>query len=191
MVQSAGIPLLCAAILAQTASPQKSPTTANPAPRSGAPNVPCPPTGTGGALNFANRGAQSGIDAKVFEPGGVTPLAGSNYLAQLYGAPCDRESSFVAIDKPKPFRTGVAAGYVTATSVTLPHVGPRQPVYVQMRCWEASSPTYEHAEAHGAALGKSAVIRVVTGGQTPGGFAVVPTDLIGLKSFSLIPAKPK
>lgn len=184
--------LLGIGALAQDAPPSK-PAAAPGTPPKNAPSsdAPCAATGKGGTVNFANRAGAGRIDARVFDAGGKEALAGPAYLAQLYGAPCDREASFVPFEKPVPFRIGVAAGYVTSSTATLPNVAPRQPVHVQMRCWEAAFPTYERALEGGGATGKSVVVRVIAGGAIPGIVGIIPPDLVGLKSFSLSAAKPK
>lgn len=184
--------LLGNAALAQDASPRKPPTAAEASRKSdSSSDAPCAATGKGGTVNFANRAGAGRIDARVFDAGGKEALAGPAYLAQLYGAPCDREAAFVPFEKPVTFRIGIAAGYVTSSMVTLPNVAPRQPVHVQMRCWDATFPTYERALEGGGATGKSVVVRVIAGGAIPGIVGIIPPDLVGLKSFSLSAAKPK
>ena len=149
---------------------------------------PCAPTGKGGSVNFANRIKHSGIDGKVFQKDGKTPLAGTNYLAQLYSAPCNRESSFVPADKPVPFRLPPGEGYISASIIQLPNVGPRQIAYVQIRAWDAQATSYEEAVRKNLSAGKSKVIPVTTGGSaTPGGLSAFPPELSGLNSFSLSP----
>lgn len=176
---------------AQNAPPAKPSAAADSSAKSGSSGSPCPATGNGGILNFANRAKLSGVDAQVFDSGGKQPLSGPGYLAQLYGAPCDRETAFIPLDKAVPFREGIAAGYIKGTTLTLPHVGPGQPVYVQMRCWEALFPTYEIAVERRGAAGKSGVVRVTAGGAVPGTVGLFPPDLVGLKPFDLSAPKPR
>lgn len=132
-----------------------------------------------GQFNFGNRVTIAGIDAKVFKPDGVTPLAGTDYWAQAYvGTSLD---SLAPVGSPVNFRTGAAAGYITSTIVTTPFPGGTQ-VFVEMRAWEAGADTFEAAVAGGKLFGKSDPIQL-TVAEAPN----TPPDMVGLKSFSLVP----
>ncbi len=132
-----------------------------------------------GQFNFGNRVTVAGIDAKVFRPDGVTPLDGANYWAQAYvGATLD---SLAPVGSPVNFRTGAAAGYISSTIVTTPFSGGTQ-VWVEMRAWEAGADSYEAAVAGGKLFGKSDPIQL-TVAEAPN----TPPDMVGLKSFSLVP----
>lgn len=158
-----------------------------------APSIPCAPSGSGGAIYFANRVKLSGIDAKVFDVDGTTPLAGERFLAQLYVAPCPDEKALAPQSKPIPFRTGIAAGYLSSVGIEASNVGPRKIGFAQMRCWDAAAPSFEQAIAKGLRTGKSEVIKIMTGGAaSPGAVSALPGELAGLKSFSLTaPTQPK
>ena len=150
--------------------------------------TPCTPNGANGAIYFANRVKLSGIDAKVFDVDGVTPLSGDKFLAQLYTASCPDEKALTAQGKPLPFRTGAAAGYLSSVTLEASNIGPRKVGFAQMRSWDAAAATYEQALAKGLRTGKSEVVKIMTGGAaTPGAVSALPGELAGLKSFSLKP----
>ncbi len=133
-----------------------------------------------GQFNFGNRVTISGIDAKVFAPGGATPLDGAAYLAQAYvGADAN---SLAPVGTAVPFRSGAAAGYISSTIVTAPFAGGTS-VTVEMRAWEAAKGTsYEAALAAGGMFGSSNPI-TLTVAVAPN----TPPDMVGLTSFSLVP----
>ncbi len=133
-----------------------------------------------GQFNFGNRVTVAGIDAKVYRPDGVTPLDGTNYWAQAYvGTSPD---SLVPVGSPVNFRTGAAAGYISSTIVTVPGRPGGTTVWVEMRAWEAGADTYDAALAGGRLYGKSDPIQLTLAeAPTP------PNDMVGLKSFSLVP----
>jgi hypothetical protein len=133
-----------------------------------------------GQFNFGNRVTVAGIDAKVFKPDGVTPLDGANYWAQAYvGTSLD---SLAPVGSPVNFRTGAAAGYISSTIVTVPGKPGGTTVWVEMRAWEAGVNSYEAAVAGGKLFGKSDPIQL-TLAEAPN----TPPDMVGLKSFSLVP----
>ena len=136
-----------------------------------------------GTINFANRGAfaANGTDAKVLGVSGA-PLDGAGFMAQLYvGASA---SSLAAVGSPVPFRTGAAAGFVSASTVTTGLAGGAA-ASVAMRAWDASTgANYDAATTRGS----SAVLSVVLGGG--GSPPAVPVDLAGLAGFSLAGAGP-
>ncbi len=136
-----------------------------------------------GTINFANRGAfaANGVDAKVLGVSGA-PLDGAGFMAQLYvGASA---SSLAAVGSPVPFRTGAAAGFVSASTVTTGLAG-GSAASVAMRAWDASTgASYDAATVRGS----SAVLSIVLGGG--GNPPAVPADLAGLAGFSLAGAGP-
>jgi hypothetical protein len=143
----------------------------------------------GGLLLFANRFTApppgTVVDAPFFDVDGTTRLSGSNFSAQLYAGPT------VALLRPAglpvPFRTGLAAGYVSASTVTLPNVLPTSNAVVQVRAWDATRAfTFEEARAQGARFGKSGSLQVRTGSGV-----VVPGFLIGLQSFQIRAGLPQ
>lgn len=133
-----------------------------------------------GQFNFGNRVTAAGIDAKVFLPGGVTPLDGAAYLAQAYvGADA---GSLAPVGTALPFRTGAAAGYITSTAITT-GIAPGTSVTVVMRAWEAAKgATYEAAVAGGGIYGSSNPVTLSLSAPP-----AAPADMVGLTSFSLVP----
>lgn len=142
----------------------------------------------GGKLRFVNEFssyAGTNVEAPVFDLDGVTPLNGSNYLAQLYSGP---SLEFLRpVGQPSPFRSGFDAGYFYAQIVTLPTVPPGSNAIAQVRAWEANrGSSYEEARALGGKFGKSDMLTVMVGGGS-----MPPTYLEGLQSFSLGAGMPQ
>lgn len=134
-----------------------------------------------GQFTFGNKNLLSTppVDAKVFRPDGVTPLSGADYWAQAYvGLTPD---SLSPVGSPVNFRTGANAGYIVSQVVTTPFAGGTR-VWVEMRAWEAGVNSYEAAVAGGKLFGKSDPIQL-TVTVAPD----TPPDMIGLRSFSLVP----
>ncbi len=134
-----------------------------------------------GQITFGNRILLSGIDAPVFDTDCTTRLAGPAYVAQAYvGFTPD---SLRPLGVILPFRTGAAAGYISATIVTVPGSDINMNVFLQMRAWEArAGASYEAAVAAGGKHGYSNILPMVV--DFPPG---TPTDPIGLQSFCLVP----
>ena len=113
----------------------------------------------GGAIFFSNRTSE--IDAPVMAEDGVTKLSGEQYLAQLYaGVAAD---TLFPVGPAAPFRDEPAAGYWSLGPDgirTIPWIGAAQPVFVQVRAWEAGlGSTYEETVAKGGAIGSSELLR--------------------------------
>jgi hypothetical protein len=138
------------------------------------------------------------VDAPVFDAQGV-PLAGSNYLAELWGgADSNSLAPLVLIDRGYareivPFRTG---GYFRETSssdnLCVLYVPPYGFAWLEVRAWDARlGNTYEAVAALGVGgYGKSPLFYA----QGSDAFAeppVFPAPLIGLQSFSLLPMVPE
>ena len=136
-----------------------------------------------GGLLFGNRSlfTTPPIDAPVSDMAGVR-LAGPAYLAQAYvGLAPD---SLAAMGMIVPFRTGANAGYIASTVIRTPWS--MEWVYVEMRAWEAAAgPSYEAAQAVGGQHGRSNMLRLLLHTHTE-----MPTDMVGLQPFSLIPESP-
>src|SRR5207247_713559 len=84
-----------------------------------------------GQVNFAAR-VVGVYDAPVFlstVAGGVK-ADGPGYMAQLYAG--SSAGSLAAVGAPLPFRTGAAAGYWTATAVTINTVDATGNAFVQV-----------------------------------------------------------
>jgi len=150
--------------------------------------------GAQGALTFANR-VVGVIDAPVTYLGDVRPgaplgsaalAAGPNFLAQL--AIVIPGVLDPHLTPPQPFRTGSAAGYVSATAVTVPGVPGGTTVTVTMLAWAAElGSSYSEAVAKGiASFGQSSPINV-TLVEPPG----VPSFLVGLQPFNIAAIIPE
>ena len=134
-----------------------------------------------GTVNFMNRvtGA-GGVDAPFYYIDGVTKLAGTAFLAQLYAGPTP--TTLEPIGAPLHFRTGTGAGYLHPGGEdwtrVIPTVGIGEIAWIEVRAWEvATGATWESAWIRGA----SPMFSQVTGGVFPS----VPTTMVGLQSFSL------
>ena len=135
-----------------------------------------------GTLIFSNGEPDGGlfqyrdVNAPFFNDQGV-PLAGSDYLAELYFG--TTPSSLAPLGNPIPFTTG---GHFEGNSVTLPGTFTTEAVWVQVRAWAASGgSTYEQARSDGAWSGLSNVLYVPQVGGPSGGSPIPPTELIGLQ----------
>jgi hypothetical protein len=141
-----------------------------------------------GQFTFGNKNliATPPIDAKVFDKDGTTALSGANYLAQAYvKLASDPDSSYAPVGTAVQFRTGNNAGYIVSGVVTTGFAGGTA-VNVVMRAWEASGGTsYEAAIAAGKLVGQSDILNPVALTVTVA--PATPPDMLGLKSFSLIP----
>lgn len=137
-----------------------------------------------GQFTFGNRVTAAGIDAPFFRPledGTLVKLEGPAYLAQAYLGL--EAGSLSPVGPVLPFRTGPAAGYITSTAVKVEGIPGGTTVVVQMRAWEAArGGFYEAAVAAGGYHGASNSL-LLTLSEPPG----VPTAMIGLQSFTLIP----
>lgn len=141
-----------------------------------------------GQLTFINRDIANGIDAPIFETDGVTKLAGTAYLADLYYGPVGADpSTFTSLGLAIAFRTGAAAGYLPTTVVSVPGVAANQEALFQIRAWRASDgATWQQAynnAGHVSPIEASLnpVVRVTLTGPPN-----APAALVGLTSHSLI-----
>jgi hypothetical protein len=153
-----------------------------------------------GVVNFNNRVTADVngplVDAPITLSDGTTRLAGTGYMAALYGAPGAgaAESSLVMLANPSTgatvvsFRTGAAAGYVNVGAEgarIIPGAAYGSQVTVQIRAWTAGYATYELAAASvDASIGKSGL---VTMGTTTGPTDQVIPRMVGLTSFNIVP----
>ncbi|MCL5098327.1 MAG: PEP-CTERM sorting domain-containing protein [Candidatus Omnitrophica bacterium] len=133
-----------------------------------------------GTVNFSNYAPASGVNAPIYYIDGVTKLAGTAYMAQLY-AGIDA-GSLAAVGDPLAFRTGAGAGFLVASSApyTIPGIGGGATATLQVRAWEvATGATWDAAQVRG----QSDTFQLALGnaGQPP----TPPADLVGLKSFNL------
>jgi len=134
-----------------------------------------------GQVNFAAR-VVGVYDAPVFVgPDVATGVRadGPAYMAQLYAG--STAAGLAPVGAPLPFRTGAAAGYWTATAVTINSVDATGNAFVQVRAWAtAAGATYEAALASGTGFGTSGVLTV-----KPTAAPDVPATLTGLTSFAI------
>lgn len=134
-----------------------------------------------GFVAFENRNSLMGIDAPAFDVDCQTHLAGPAHVAQLYFG--DTIGSFEPVGPVLSFRTGVGAGYIPNTAVSIPGHPRGSEVWVQIRAWEAAAgPSYEAALAAGRKYGLSNPVAVILASETS-----TPTSPVGLQSFCLVP----
>lgn len=140
-----------------------------------------------GTVNFNNSpGALGGTGAPVFWGDGVTRLAGTAWLAQLYAGP--EVGSLQPWGAPLTFRTGAGAGFFDTTGVNTSRVigtvAAGAVATIEVRVWQAAAgSSYEQAQAVGASHGRSAPFIVPTGGG--GSPPALPANLVGLTPFSV------
>jgi len=137
------------------------------------------------------------VDAPVFDAQSV-PLAGTNYLAELWGAATpDSLAPCVLIDRGNsreivPF---LNAGYFIPTSssvaLSVPTVPPGGQAWLQVRAWDARlGATYEDAFARGLGGYGESPLFYAQGGNPFGQFPI-PGPLVGLQSFNLRQVVPE
>ncbi len=124
-------------------------------------------------------------DVPVFDIDEVTPLSGSNFMAQLYAGPAFE--SLRPAGRPSHFLSGVDAGLFYPQVVTLPGIPPGSNAVVQVRAWDATrGNNYEEARAVGGRFGRSTLLTIRLH-EDP--FSWVMLD--GLTSFSLDTGLPQ
>jgi hypothetical protein len=143
-----------------------------------------------GTVNFDNSPAAiGGQGAPIYDVDGVTPLSGTQFLAQLYAGP--DASSLAPWGAALNFGTGVGAGFFDTLGLnTLRIIGTVEPggsATIVVRAWEWHWEPwiYDGVAQHGWKYGQSPVFTVITGGA--GSPPSLPANLVGLTSFSLVP----
>jgi hypothetical protein len=137
-----------------------------------------------GQFNFNNRVAAAGIDARVFDVDGTTPLNGDGgWVAQAYvGATAD---SLGAVGSAVSFRNApvpAGLGYILGGVVDVANGNAGDVLQSQMRVWNSNAgATYEAAVAASGIGGMSNIVPV-----TLGGGSVLPGDMVGLESFAVM-----
>jgi hypothetical protein len=135
-----------------------------------------------GTVGFANIG--NGVNTPFFDQQGI-PLQGSNYVAQLYFWRTEgSDFDFRPVGDWFPFYslTNHANGYFVGGTVTVPTWHPGDPVWVQVRAWQASGgQSFEQAAMAGAWTGQSKILFIPKTGDPTGGVPTVPAALIGLE----------
>jgi hypothetical protein len=142
------------------------------------------------ALN--NRIIPLDIDAPVFDAHG-TPLDGTNYLAELWGASSPGSLAPLEVTDRGNQREIVPfhRGYFMSPSghLVVPTVPDFGWAWLQVRAWEARlGATYEEVATRGLGGYGESPLFYAQGSGACGGVPCLPFALIGLKSFSLRPA---
>ncbi len=139
----------------------------------------------GASLWVSNLDPDHGVDARVLGPDGTTPLAGPNYVAQIWAGPSPDTLQPVSV--PLPLGTGARAGYwdpARQPAVVIPGLAPGQTAYVEVRVWDILlADTFAQAEALDLPRARSETLAVPTGG--PGAPQPAPAPLTGLAAFNL------
>jgi len=147
-------------------------------------------------LNFANKA--TGVNAVVTDAQGGAKLDGGatgEYMAMLYWAPLGQPSLTPVIDVFKnaaivvAFRTGAAAGYITATALNVQGATAGVAIQVQMRAWSRNGgATYEEAYTAATTGGMAATVKLGSSNifeVTPTTPPAVGAPLVGLTAFSI------
>jgi hypothetical protein len=149
---------------------------------------------------FSNYSPAAGVDAPVFDGEG-TPLAGTNYLAILYGGnttdalalPLDSSTRKSMPAVPFAFAPNGKAGYfrhftVFSAIVYFGNISAGQLAWLQVRAWDARlGATYEDVASLGiGGYGESNLFQD-SGGDPFAPVPGLPGILVGLESFSLRP----
>jgi hypothetical protein len=137
-----------------------------------------------------------GVNAPVYDAEG-TPLAGANYLAELWGG-VSTNSLAPLLDINRGYSRLILPfndrGHVNSASAWLSvlDVPPGGWAWLQMRAWDARiGPTYEEVVALGWGGYGQSMPFYAQGGDPTVPPPVPPGDLIGLQSFSLLPVVPE
>ena len=142
------------------------------------------------SFQLRNYSSINGVDAAVFDAQGV-PLAGPNYLAELWGAATpDSLTPLLEISRGSrreivPFGAG---GYFFSdvAFLSVPTVAPYGWAWLELRAWDARlGATYEEVAALGIGGYGESPLFYAQGGNPLDLLSPVPAPLIGLQSFSL------
>ncbi len=145
-----------------------------------------------GTVMFTGFSSGNGVNWKVFQADGTTPLSGANYFAQLLSAPgLGQTAGFIEGTPATTFRTGSAAGYAALTTVTLLNVPGESMAGVTFRvaAWDNTSglyPTWSEASTawqNGLIAGGMSVPSDFT--AKIGGNLTTPPYVTGLTSFNI------
>jgi hypothetical protein len=148
------------------------------------------------SFRLSNYNPEVGVNAPVFDAQGE-PLAGVNYLAELWGsASANSLAPLVKISQGSgreivPFRGGgyffSGSGFLVVTDVPT-----RGYAWLQVRAWEARlGATYEQVAAFGIGGYGESPLFYAQGGDPFLALPEVPPPLIGLQSFTLRPVIPE
>ena len=120
-----------------------------------------------GTVNFANLYASS-PNAPVYEADGITPLSGSQFIAELLGGPSVSDLASIATTG---FLQGAGAGYFNGGVQAINTVPPQSTAWVKIRVWNtASGSSFQQAQASGLpnSWWQSATFSIFTGGGFQG-----------------------
>lgn len=138
-------------------------------------------TNSGGTFVLANEYRSGPVTNKapVFSINGITPVAGTNFVAQLYLG--STLALLRPVGTPSAFSgSGPLAGYFRSALVTSPTVPSGSTAFAQVRVWDVNrGVSYEEARALGGVFGKSGILQLTAGSVSS------PSQLVGLQSFSL------
>jgi hypothetical protein len=144
----------------------------------------------GGASSFGQLTLNFHNDNPIYGPDG-SPLAGSNYRAQLFAAPGPVFSpdQLIGITPLTSFRSGSGAGYIVPVNVVLPGITPETvAVTLQIRAWDTMGGvlnTWDQAQA-GWNAGLTAAGTSLMVNYSPGSIIVPPNDpFTQVPSFSI------
>jgi PEP-CTERM motif-containing protein len=130
-----------------------------------------------GTVTFDNLNFPAGLKAPVYEADGITPLSGSQFVAQLLGGPSATTLTSIA-------KTGfLADGFFNGGTQGVPGVGGFGTAWVQVDVWNtASGASFAQAMASGLpnSWWQSPIFTVVTGNPNLGGGPSMPGVLNGL-----------
>src|SRR5260221_14617784 len=130
-------------------------------------------------LSFGNLGL-----APVFDLDGVTPLAGSTYMAHVFaGPPGTPESALQQVGRGEPFYSDYRAGHWYGSVIDVSgYTDMNRTFVVQVRVYPSASASFDSAKAAGMPYGVSQLFTLMdVGGTQPA------PDLLGLQSFKLVP----
>jgi hypothetical protein len=143
-----------------------------------------------GTYNLDNSplSTQGTVDARIFDYNGTTPLAGTNFFAQLFIGTVSNAASLIpqgVIARFYPFGNG-AGGYLnpSGTTIRATNIAPGALGFVQLRAWTGAATYLEAVNTPGARIGMSSILNLVAGGF--GAPPSLPANLVGLQSFSLV-----
>jgi hypothetical protein len=131
-----------------------------------------------GTVVFENINVPAGLNAPVYEADRITPLAGTQFIAELLGGPSPNSLTQVATTG---FQTGTGAGYFLGGVESINTVAPRTTGWIEVEVWNTSSGgSFGQAQASGLpnSWWQSSVFSVTTGGGAVNPFP--PAFLTGL-----------
>ncbi len=135
----------------------------------------------GGTIYFSNRNLGLGLDARVFDTDGVTPVSGPDFVAQLHAGPT--AETLEPVGPIVSFLTDDGAGYFRGEDRSIAKVLPGKTAFVQIRAWSRlAGSTFEEARLANGKHGANPPIPVVTGNVgSPPTFPTLPTEWVSFR----------